>query len=59
MCIFDFHLNARPAGVFVTKDGEVRWRPAVDVNRIALGGQIVGIVALLTAGALIRHWRRL
>ena len=40
------------------KDGEVRWRPAVDVNRIALGGQVVGIVALLTAGALIRHGRR-
>jgi hypothetical protein len=34
--------------VFVVREGEVAYRPAVDVNRIVLGGQIVAVVALLT-----------
>jgi uncharacterized spore protein YtfJ len=29
-----FLLSARPAGVYVLKDGDVSWQPAVDVNRI-------------------------
>ncbi|GIH94659.1 spore germination protein GerW family protein [Planobispora siamensis] len=49
-----YGLSATPAGVFVIKDGEVRWQPAVDVNRIVLGGQIVGVVLLLTARAIVR-----
>ncbi|MEU4540127.1 spore germination protein GerW family protein [Streptosporangium sp. NPDC023825] len=43
-----------PTGVFVVKDAEVRWQPAVDVNRIVLGGQIVAIAALLTVRAIVR-----
>lgn len=53
-----FAMNAKPFGVFVIKDGEVVWRPAVDVNRLALGGQIVGIVALLTIGSIVRKRRK-
>ena len=34
--------------MFVIRDGAVRWRPAVDVNRVILGGQLVAITALLT-----------
>ncbi|GAA3133455.1 hypothetical protein GCM10010466_25040 [Planomonospora alba] len=49
-----FGLGAAPAGVFVIKDGEVRWQPALDVNRIVLGGQIVGVVLLLTIRTVIR-----
>ncbi|GGL46790.1 spore germination protein GerW family protein [Planomonospora parontospora] len=49
-----FGLRAAPAGVFVIKDGEVRWQPALDVNRIVLGGQIVGVVLLLTIRAVTR-----
>ena len=30
----------------------VRWQPAVDVNRMMLGGQIVAIVLLLVAGSV-------
>src|SRR5436309_1572966 len=41
-------LIAKPLGVFVVKDGSVAWRPAVDVNMIILGGQIVALAALLT-----------
>jgi uncharacterized spore protein YtfJ len=29
-----FGIAARPAGAYVVKDGKVRWRPAVDVNRL-------------------------
>lgn len=43
-----FGLNARPAGAFLIRGDDVTWRPAVDINRIILGGQIVAIVALLT-----------
>ncbi|MFC4062641.1 spore germination protein GerW family protein [Planomonospora corallina] len=49
-----FGLSAAPAGVFVIKDGEVRWQPALDVNRIVLGGQIVGVVLLLTIRTVAR-----
>lgn len=38
-----FGIKARPAGAFVVKDGAVTWRPAVDVNRLAvvLGSVVV------------------
>jgi uncharacterized spore protein YtfJ len=38
-----FGLHARPSGMYVIKDGEVRWMPAVDVNRIAglLGAVVI------------------
>jgi uncharacterized spore protein YtfJ len=49
-----FGMTARPVGAFIIRDGELSWRPAVDVNRIVLGGQVVAIVALLTVRAFIR-----
>ena len=48
-----FGVSARPAGAYVIKGGEVEWKPAVNVNRMILGAQVVGIVALLTAGAIL------
>jgi uncharacterized spore protein YtfJ len=42
-----FGLKARPAGVYVIKDGTARWRPAVNVNLIVAGGQLVALGALL------------
>ena len=52
-----FGLTAKPAGVFVIDGNKVRWQPAVDVNRIILGGQIVAIVLLLVAGSVFRRSR--
>jgi hypothetical protein len=46
--------SAKPLGVFVIKDGNVGWRPAVDVNKVIVGGQIVVIAALLTIRAMIK-----
>jgi uncharacterized spore protein YtfJ len=54
-----FGVNARPVGVFVVKDGEVEWTPAVDVVRIVVGGQLVALAAiLLLRGVLMRRARR-
>jgi len=53
-----FGLKAKPAGAFVIKEGSVRWQPAIDVNRVVLGGQIVAIVALLVAREIIRSQHR-
>lgn len=52
-----FGLGATPAGVYVIKDGKVAWQPAVDVNRIVLGCQIVGTLALLLLRARIKARR--
>lgn len=51
-------LTARPVGAFVIKGGEVTWRPAVDVDRMILVGQIVGAIVVLTLGATLRAWMR-
>jgi uncharacterized spore protein YtfJ len=53
-----FGLAAKPLGVFVIKDGTVRWRPAIDVNQVILGGQLVAVTALLVVRALIKSRRR-
>jgi len=50
-----FGVNARPVGVYVVKDGEVTWQPAVDVMRIIVGGQILGLVAILAFRSILRR----
>lgn len=49
-----FGLSARPVGAFLIEGDDVTWRPAVDINRIVLGSQVVAIVALLTIRAVIK-----
>jgi uncharacterized spore protein YtfJ len=53
-----FGINARPVGVYVVKDGEVTWQPAIDVMRIIVGGQLLGLVAILSIRSLLRRRRR-
>jgi hypothetical protein len=36
----------RAVGVYVVDDAGVHWRPALDLNRVVLGGQVVGAVVL-------------
>lgn len=50
--------DAKPVGVFVIVDGDVRWRPAVDVNRVVLGGQIAFVVGLLVLRSIVLSRRR-
>ncbi|MFJ3407207.1 hypothetical protein [Promicromonospora sp. NPDC090134] len=56
---FGFGRRAEPAGAIVVDDQGVRWVPAVDVNRIVLGGQIAFVVAAaVVAWAVTRRRRR-
>jgi uncharacterized spore protein YtfJ len=45
---------ARPAGAFVIRGGDVAWRPAIDVNRVIIGGQIIAVVALFVVRSIAR-----
>lgn len=49
-----FGMTARPAGAYVIKDGRVRWRSAVDLNRLAVVAGMVAMVWMLTRRQL-RH----
>jgi uncharacterized spore protein YtfJ len=48
-----FGMTGRPSGVFVLRGDQVSWKPAIDVNRIVLGGQFVAMAALLFLGSLM------
>jgi len=49
-----FGLSVKPFGVFLIKGDDVVWRPAIDVNRAILGGQIVAIAALLLLRTVVK-----
>lgn len=53
-----FGVNVRPAGAYVIKGDEVAWRPAVDVNRVILGAQVVAVLALLVARSIVKQRAR-
>jgi uncharacterized spore protein YtfJ len=54
-----FGLQARPSGAWVIDEGTVTWKPAIDVNRIVLGGQLVALAAILVTGRILTtHARR-
>jgi uncharacterized spore protein YtfJ len=50
-----FGVSAKALGVFVIREGgKVQWQPAVDVNKIVLGGQLVAVTALLLVRAIVK-----
>ena len=49
-----YGLGVVPAGAFVLRDGTVTWRPAMDVNKVIMGGQLVAIVALLALRSYLK-----
>lgn len=53
-----FGFGAVPAGALVIRDGDAHWRPAINVNRIVLGAQIVAVAALLTLSVYFRMRER-
>ena len=53
-----FGVRARPAGAWVIKDGEATWRPAFDLNRTVLVGQLIAIVALLVTRSIVKTLAR-
>jgi len=54
-----FGLQARPVGVYQVRDGEVVWKPAIDVTRLAQGGQMLTaiVVVCVTLMAVARRSR--
>jgi uncharacterized spore protein YtfJ len=53
-----FGLSARPVGAWIIKDGDARWRPALDLNRAIFMGQIVGIVMFLSLRSILTAWAK-
>ena len=49
-----FGLSARPAGVFVVRGDDATWKPSVNVNRLAVGFQVVAVVALFAFRSIAR-----
>ena len=49
-----FGMAARPAGVYVLSEGRLRWRPAVDVNRLVSTVAAVAIVFMITRSRVAR-----
>ena len=53
-----FGLNAQPVGVYEVRDREVEWKPVVDVNRLAKGGQVLaGIIAVCLTLIVLKRRR--
>jgi uncharacterized spore protein YtfJ len=54
-----FGLQARPVGVYQVRDGDVVWKPAVDVTRLAKGGQVLAglVVVCITLVVATRRSR--
>jgi uncharacterized spore protein YtfJ len=52
-----FGVRAHPVGVYAVHDGQVEWRPAIDVSRLARGGQMLGglVAVCITLIALRRR----
>ena len=53
-----FGLSARPVGAYVIRDGEVSWKPAIDVQRMILGWQVVSALGVLAFWSIARRRRR-
>src|SRR5579864_1660377 len=49
-----FGFTSRPTGAFVIKGSDVSWQPAIDLNRVILMGQVVAIIALVTARGIVK-----
>lgn len=47
-----YGVTGRPVGAYVFRNGDVNWQPALDINRVVIGGQIVFIVLLLVLRAM-------
>lgn len=47
-------LIARPVGAFIIKDGNARWEPAVDINRVYVAITTVLVTAAIVVGRILR-----
>jgi uncharacterized spore protein YtfJ len=54
-----YALKSEPVGVYVIKDGQVSWQPAVDPNKIVAGAFLVGAIAIWKTPRIIKAGRKL
>lgn len=47
--------TARPVGAYSVRNGVVSWHPALDLNRVILGGQLVAVALILTVRSIVRQ----
>jgi uncharacterized spore protein YtfJ len=43
-----YGVHVKAVGVYVVDEAGAHWRPALDLNRVILGGQLVGAIAVTT-----------
>lgn len=46
-------IDAKGLGVFVVKDGNVSWQPALDVTKVAVGAQVAALVLILALRSIL------
>ena len=49
-----FGVVATPKGAWVIEGDKVTWKPAVDVNRVIMGGQIVAFAVIMTVREIVK-----
>ena len=50
-----FGLRARPVGAYVIRGEQVSWEPAMDLNRVILGGQLLALATVLVVRSIARR----
>ena len=53
-----YGLSARPVGAYKIQGDQVVWVPSIDVTRVAIGGQVLVMVALLVLRSIFKKRRR-
>lgn len=53
-----YGVRVRPLGVYAVRGDQVRWEPALDLQRVILGGQALVAVAVLAIAWAARRRRR-
>lgn len=53
-----FGFGAQAVGVYEIHDGQVNWKPAVDINRLLRGSQVLGgIISVIVGLVFLRRQR--
>ncbi len=52
-----FGVQARPVGAYIVRGDQVSWQPAVDLNRVILGCQLLGLAAILLTHRRLKRRR--
>ena len=54
-----FGVQAHPVGIYKIHDGEVDWKPAIDITRLARSGQVLaGIITVCITLVAMRRSRK-